>query len=69
MCKKNQIVFYFRGGLTLFKGLRFLFLPNGPGTTFIQGATSIPDSRVRQSVHCKSFASLPNFAITGPNQF
>ena len=27
-------------------GLRLFFLPNFPGTTFIQGATFIPDSRV-----------------------
>jgi hypothetical protein len=27
-------------------GLCLLFLPNVPGTMFIQGATSIPDSRV-----------------------
>ena len=27
-------------------GLRLLFLPNVPGATFIQGGTSIPESRV-----------------------
>ena len=27
-------------------GLRLFFLPNFPGTMFIQGATFIPDSRV-----------------------
>ena len=34
------------GGLSLFKGLRLFFLPNVPAATFIQRATSIPDSRV-----------------------
>ena len=34
------------GGLRLFKGLRLLFLPNIPGATFIQGGTSILESRV-----------------------
>ena len=29
-----------------FKGLRLFFLSNFPEATFIQGATSIPDSRV-----------------------
>ena len=33
-------------GVCLFNGLHLLFLPNVPGATFIQGATSIPDLRV-----------------------
>ena len=33
-------------GYVFFKGLCLLFLPNVPGTTFILGATFIPDSRV-----------------------
>jgi hypothetical protein len=41
--KANYLSFY--GGLYLFKGLRLLFFQNVPGGTFIQGATSIPDSR------------------------
>ena len=36
----------FKGGLRLFKGIRFLVLPSVPEATFIQGAMFIPDSRV-----------------------
>ena len=42
LCIKNVILL----GLRLFKGLCLLFLSNVPGATFIQGTTSIPDSRV-----------------------
>jgi hypothetical protein len=31
-------------------GLRLFFLPNFPGTMFIQGGTFIPDSRVGRSL-------------------
>ena len=44
---KNQIICHFKGGLRLFKGLHLLFLPNVPGAMFIQGGTSIPESRVK----------------------
>ena len=46
MCKKIEFICYFKGGLCLFKGLCLLFLRNVPGATFIQGGTSIPESRV-----------------------
>jgi hypothetical protein len=42
--KANYVLFYV--GLQLFKGLRLLFLQKVQGGMFIQGATSIPDSRV-----------------------
>ena len=36
-------------------GLRLFFLPNFPGTMFIQGATFIPDSRVIDPPYCLTF--------------
>ena len=44
--KSNSLFFKREGALLLFKGLRLLFLPNIPGPTFIQGGTSILNSRV-----------------------
>ena len=41
MYKKSKLC------VILFKGLCLLFLQNVPGVTFIQAATSIPDSRVK----------------------
>mgnify|MGYP007048715311 CR=1 FL=1 len=38
-------------------GLRLFFLPNFPGTMFIQGTTFIPDSRVGRSFEVKGFSS------------
>jgi hypothetical protein len=35
------------GGLFFFKGLCLLFFTNAPGATFIQGTTTIPDSKVQ----------------------
>ncbi len=40
----NYVLFF--AGVRLFKGLHLLFLQYVPGGTFIQGATSIPESRV-----------------------
>ena len=37
-------------------GLCLFFLPNFPGTMFIQGATFIPDSRVPKAEHDKTDA-------------
>ena len=37
--------------LARFKGLHLFFLSNFPEATFIQGATSIPDFRVRKHIH------------------
>ena len=45
--KLSVISGVFKRGLRLFKGLCLLFLPNVPGTMFIQGGTFIPDSRVK----------------------
>ena len=38
----------------LFKGLHLFFLSNFPEAMFIQGATSIPDSRVEDSLNTAS---------------
>ena len=46
LCKENQIICYCEGGLRLFKGLSLLYLPNVQGAMFIQGGTSISESRV-----------------------
>ena len=44
----SYLLFQGRGGGLLHMLLQraLLFLPNGPGNTFIQGAKSIPDSRI-----------------------
>ena len=42
---RKRLKFYY----THFKGLHLFFLSNFPEATFIQGATSIPDSRVLRS--------------------
>ena len=49
-------------------GLCLLFLPNYPGTTFIQGATFIPDSRVEQIIRTGSSDNYCN-GISGKLQF
>ena len=50
-------------------GLHLFFLPNFPGAMFIQGATFIPDSRVKNSQRIlqklpknskKNFQKIPN---------
>ena len=46
LCMKESNCLLFNMDLRLFKGLCLLFLPNVPGTMFIQGGTFIPDSRV-----------------------
>ena len=40
---QNSVIWWSR--ICFFKGLCLLFYPNGPGATFIQGATLIPESR------------------------
>ena len=51
LCIKNQISCYFKGGYAYLKGYVYCFFQNVPGGTFIQGATSIPESRVGASDH------------------
>ena len=43
---KRDVTFIREMRVRLIKGLCLLFLPNVPGATFIQGGTSIPESRV-----------------------
>ena len=44
--KTKQIIYYFKWGLRLLKGLRLLFLSNFPNATFIQEFKSIQDNSV-----------------------
>ena len=44
-------------------GLRLFFLPNFPGARFIQGATFIPDSRVRRILHKGNVATLTRYTV------
>ena len=50
-------------GLRLFKGLYLMFLPNVLGATFIQGDTSIPDSRVEHQ-NLRSSKGLMQLLLT-----
>ena len=58
--ESNYLIF--KRGLSLFKGLCLLFLPNVPGAMFIQGGTFIPDSRVFKSMGYE-YSRMPNEAF------
>ena len=45
---QNSVIWW--SGICFFKGLCLLFYPSVPGTTFIQGATLIPEPRVVTSI-------------------
>mgnify|MGYP001477140763 CR=1 FL=1 len=67
LCKKNQIICYFKRGLHLFKGLCLLFLPNVPGATLIQGATFIVFAKCSRATLIQEGTSFPNSRVMMTN--
>ena len=56
----KRLKFYYIS-LQIFKGLCLFFLSNFPVATFIHGATSIPDSKVRS--YCRNLLSYQRYKI------
>ena len=54
----KRLKFYYIHTFAHFKGLPLFFLSNFPEDTFIQGATSIPDSRVVEHLELQFCADL-----------